>query len=103
LNSYVSMDASPPDADEDGLLEEVLTDESEHGPDAAVVGRELQRTVVLEMERSLSELEREVIQEYLHGHSYRDIADQLGTNVKQVDNALQRAKKKLEEHVPVGP
>jgi len=58
LNSYVSMDASPPDADEDGLLEEVLTDESEHGPDAAVVGRELQRTVALEMERSLSDLER---------------------------------------------
>lgn len=101
LNSYVSMDASPPDADEDGMLEEVLTDEGEHGPDAAVIGRELQRKVAVEMQRSLSELEREVLREYLHGYSYRDIADELGTNVKQVDNALQRAKKKLEEHVPV--
>jgi len=101
LNSYVSMDASPPDADEDGMLEEVLTDDREYGPDAAVIGRELQRKVALEMARSLSELERDVLQEYLHGHSYRDIADELGTNVKQVDNALQRAKKKLEEYVPV--
>jgi RNA polymerase sporulation-specific sigma factor len=102
LNSYVSMEASPPDADEDGMLEEVLADEGEHGPDAKVIGRELQRKVALEMERSLSDLERDVLQEYLHGHSYRAIADKLGTNVKQVDNALQRAKKKLEEHVPVG-
>ena len=102
LNSYVSVDASLPDADEDGMLEEVLAEEGEHGPDTAVIGRELQRRVALEMERSLSELEREVLQEYLHGHSYRDIADGLGTNVKQVDNALQRAKKKLEEYVPRG-
>jgi RNA polymerase sporulation-specific sigma factor len=102
LNSYVSVDASLPDADEDGMLEEVLAEEGEHGPDTAVIGRELQRRVALEMERSLSELEREVLQEYLHGHSYRDIADGLGTNVKQVDNALQRAKKKLEEYVPLG-
>ncbi|HCA46188.1 MAG TPA: RNA polymerase sporulation sigma factor SigH [Armatimonadetes bacterium] len=102
LNSYVSVDASLPDADEDGMLEEVLAEEGEHGPDTAVIGRELQRRVALEMERSLSELEREVLQEYLRGHSYRDIADGLGTNVKQVDNALQRAKKKLEEYVPLG-
>ncbi len=102
LNSYVSVDASLPDADEDGMLEEVLAEEGEHGPDTAVIGRELQRRVALEMERSLSELEREVLQEYLHGHSYRDIADGLGTNVKQVDNALQRAKKKLEDYVPLG-
>ena len=102
LNSYVSVDAALPDADEDGMLEEVLAEEGEHGPDTAVIGRELQRRVALEMERSLSELEREVLQEYLHGHSYRDIADGLGTNVKQVDNALQRAKKKLEDYVPLG-
>lgn len=103
LNAYVSVDASPPEAEEDGMLEEVLSDEAEDGPDETVIGRELQRRVALEMERSLSDLEREVLREYLHGHSYKDIADGLGTNVKQVDNALQRAKKKLEEHVPVGP
>ncbi len=101
LNSYVSVDASPPDANEDGMLEEVLSEEGDRGPDWTVIGRELQRRVALEMERSLSELERDVLQEYLHGHSYRDIADGLGTNVKQVDNALQRAKKKLEEYVPL--
>ena len=32
---------------------------------------------------------------YLEGNSYGEIASSLGLQVKQVDNALQRAKKKL--------
>ncbi|MGC9317659.1 MAG: RNA polymerase sporulation sigma factor SigH [Armatimonadota bacterium] len=102
LNSYVSIDAAPADSEEEGVLQEVLASEEPDSPEAAVVGRELQRKVRTEMDRSLSDLEREVLREYLYGHSYREIAEGLGTNVKQVDNALQRAKKKLEEHVPLG-
>lgn len=102
LNAYVPMEAPPPEADDDGMLEEILSDEGENRPDDIVVCRELQRRVTAEMNRSLSELEHDALREYLRGHSYRDIADELGTNVKQVDNALQRAKKKLEEYVPLG-
>jgi len=47
----------------------------------------------------LSRLEYQVLRQYLQGSSYRDIALKLGTKVKQVDNALQRAKKKLEKQV----
>jgi len=101
LNSYVSMDAAPSEADEDGVLEDVLASQTDESPESIVIGRELQRKVSSEMDRSLSDLEREVLKEYLHGHSYKDIAEELGTNVKQVDNALQRAKKKLEDHVPL--
>jgi RNA polymerase sporulation-specific sigma factor len=45
----------------------------------------------------LSELEFNVLQEYLNGKSYQDIADTLDKHVKSVDNALQRVKRKLEE------
>lgn len=103
LNSYVSMDAAPSDSEDEGMLQEVLAAQGDGNPESMVVGRELQRRVSTEMDRSLSELERDVLREYMRGHSYREIADGLGTNVKQVDNALQRAKKKLEEHVPVAP
>jgi RNA polymerase sporulation-specific sigma factor len=102
LNAYVSMEAAASELEDEGMLEEVLADENSDGPESLVVGRELQRRVTAEMDRSLSELEREVLRQYLQGYSYRDIADSLGTNVKQVDNALQRAKKKLEDHVPQG-
>ncbi|MGD9495793.1 MAG: RNA polymerase sporulation sigma factor SigH [Armatimonadota bacterium] len=103
LNAYVSMDAPPPEGDDEVLLHEVLPADPSSSPESVAIGRELQRRVNGQMSRALSELEREVLREYMLGHSYRDIARQLGTNVKQVDNALQRAKKKLEEHVPVGP
>jgi RNA polymerase sporulation-specific sigma factor len=99
LNGYVSVDAPLPEGDEEGALYEVLAAEGESSPDDVIVGRELQRAVHTEMARSLSDLERQVLQRYLRGYSYRDIARSLGSNVKQVDNALQRAKKKLGEHM----
>ena len=34
---------------------------------------------------------------YLNGSSYRDIADILNMNKKSIDNALQRAKRKIRE------
>lgn len=99
LNGYVSVDALPTEGDEEGALQEVLAADGDSSPDELVMGRELQRRIQAEMTRSLSDLEREVLRQYLRGQSYRDIAQALGTNVKQVDNALQRAKKKLEAHV----
>ncbi len=103
LNAYVSMDAPPAEGDDEAMLQEVLAAEPSSSPEEVVIGRELQRRLNGEMRESLSELEREVLRRYLRGHSYRDIATGLGTNVKQVDNALQRAKRKLAEHVATAP
>jgi len=47
------------------------------------------------MEVELSCLERTVLDGYLAGWSYRQIARRLGCGWKRVDNALQRAKKKV--------
>jgi RNA polymerase sporulation-specific sigma factor len=44
----------------------------------------------------LSDLEFDVLQEYLDGKSYQKIAEALNKHVKSVDNALQRVKRKLE-------
>lgn len=43
----------------------------------------------------LSGFEKKVIKHYLSGFSYEQTAQKLGTSSKAVDNALQRAKKKL--------
>ena len=43
----------------------------------------------------LSPLELSVLFEYLEGHSYQEIAENLDKDIKAVDNAIQRIKKKL--------
>jgi len=46
----------------------------------------------------LSGFEKKVIRHYLSGLSYEQTAEKLGTTTKAVDNALQRAKKKLKSN-----
>jgi len=99
LNRYLSVELGDGEEDEEGALRDVLPCDRCLTPEAVVMGRELRRAVTGQVDRSLSRLEREVLRQYLKGNSYRDIALKLGTNVKQVDNALQRAKKKLEKQV----
>ena len=51
------------------------------------------------MNQLLSDLELEVLELYLNGKSYQYIADKLNRDVKSIDNALQRVKRKLEKHL----
>ena len=51
------------------------------------------------MNELLSDLELEVLELYLNGKSYQYIADKLHRDVKSIDNALQRVKRKLEKHL----
>jgi len=48
---------------------------------------------------SLSALEVDVLRLYVEGKSYQEIGDQLGRHVKSIDNALQRIKRKLDQHL----
>lgn len=53
--------------------------------------------IVNQARKNLTEMEKQVLKLYLNGLSYRDIADILNAPPKAVDNALQRAKRKLKE------
>ena len=48
---------------------------------------------------TLSPLEVEVLTRYVEGRSYEVIAEEVGRHVKAVDNALQRVKRKLTQHL----
>lgn len=95
LNTYVSMDAPVIDHEVDGCLADVLEQGKEVSPEQLVLGRELHTHVAVRMSSELSRLEREVLHLYLRGQSYDEIAESLRCNAKQVDNALQRGKRKL--------
>ncbi len=50
----------------------------------------------LRLMRALSDFEFRVVTMYLEGMSYADISDATGKQIKSIDNALTRAKRKLQ-------
>ena len=100
LNSYVSLNKplDDPDGGErplgDSLVSPTVID-----PADLVISAEEIATIRNSMDKLLSDLETEVLQLYMDGKSYQEIADMLGRHVKSIDNALQRIKRKLEQHM----
>ncbi len=66
-------------------------------PEELVIDKENISVLEYTIERRLSALEKEVVQYYMNGLSYVEIADILGRSPKSVDNALQRIKTKLNQ------
>ena len=64
-----------------------------------IISKEELKHIESKMNELLSELELQVVEYYLNGKSYQYIADKLQRDVKSIDNALQRVKRKLEKHL----
>lgn len=96
LNSYVSLSNSPYDDDSDGIWGEL--DLSELDPERLFIKKEKAEFLGGKIDEVLSPLEKNVLQMYLDGKSYHEIADALSRAPKSIDNALQRVKKKMEKY-----
>ena len=55
--------------------------------------------IEIKLSKMLSKLEWRVLNEYLEGKSYTEIAVLIGKSDKSIDNALQRIKKKIEKYI----
>ena len=101
LNSYVSLNKhSGSDDDDDGRsLGDMLISIDAVDPADLVVSAEEIASIKESMSKVLSDLETEVLQLYMDGKSYQEIGGYLGRHVKSIDNALQRIKRKLEQHL----
>ena len=64
-------------------------------PESILIDRENVAALENEMKKSLSPLENRVLQLYLDGNGYMDIARILGKTPKSIDNALQRIRGKI--------
>ncbi|MDY3030567.1 MAG: RNA polymerase sporulation sigma factor SigH [Clostridia bacterium] len=95
LNSYVSLDNNNFDDENDSARLEVLAFEEHRNPEAILIDRENKDGMEYKINKILSPLELSVLFEYLEGHSYQEIAENLDKDIKAVDNAIQRIKKKL--------
>ncbi len=99
LNSYVSLNKPIYDEESDRTLMDVITSTRVSDPEELVISREEYTDIETKMGEFLSDLERKVLNSYLQGKSYQEIADDLSRHVKSVDNALQRVKRKLERYL----
>lgn len=96
LNSYISLNRPIYDEESDRTLLDVLKGGKLLNPEDLIISKETYDLIEGKINEMLSDLEFDVLQEYLKGKSYQSIADALDKHVKSVDNALQRVKRKLE-------
>lgn len=100
LNSYVSLNKpTGGDSDEGHSLGEILVSTEVVDPAELLISAEDLAAIKDSMGKVLSDLETDVLQLYMDGKSYQEIAEILGRHVKSIDNALQRIKRKLEQHL----
>ena len=91
LNSYISLESSQ--------LDESSTQSAYflRVPEDFVIARERVGEVERLLYGALSRFESGVLELYLEGMSYKDMAIRLGKSDKSVDNAVQRIRKKLSQ------
>ncbi len=96
LNSYLSLNASAYDNEEENGIELINTLDNKmvEDPLETVMKKEYYEQIESSMEKSLSTFEKQVLDGYVKGYSYVTIAKQLDSPVKSVDNAIQRIRKK---------
>lgn len=96
LNSYISLNKPIYDEESDRTLMDVIVEGRAQNPEELIIGREDLVSIRDRVDQVLSSLEQDVLNAYLDGKSYQEIANKLGRHVKSIDNALQRVKRKLE-------
>ena len=101
LNTSVSLDKPVFDEESDRTLLDVIAGPVLDDPEGLMIHREDFVQMEDEMNKVLSSLEKQVLALYLDGQSYQEISEELNRQVKSVDNALQRIKRKLERYMQV--
>ncbi len=99
LNSYLSLNNSNPENEEDdkSLLE--ILNSTQEDPLETITKKEYYQNVEAVMNKYLSGFEKQVLNRYMNGESYVEIAEKLDTPVKSVDNAIQRIRKKAMKNI----
>ena len=94
LNSYVSLNKPLYDEESDRTLLDVIEGRVTN-PEDLYISQEDLAHIQAQMDDLLSGLERQVLDAFMDGKSYQEIADMLGRHLKSIDNALQWVKRKL--------
>jgi len=97
LNSYVSLNKEAYESDDDcsnAELMQVLDVNIIEDPLDMITKKEYYQIIENTIDKTLSDFEKKVLNRYIQGESYVEIAQRLDTPVKSIDNAIQRIRKK---------
>ena len=98
LNSYISLHKPIFDEESERItLMDVIVGGKVANPEELLISQENLSVIEQRMGEVLSNLECQVLSFYLQGKAYYEIANKMGRDIKSIDNALQRVKKKLEK------
>ncbi|MCR4708224.1 MAG: RNA polymerase sporulation sigma factor SigH [Clostridiales bacterium] len=97
LNFYVSLNRPLYEEESGRTMLDVLSERRNADPEELMISQEDGSRVRRRIDETLSPLERKVLDAYLDGKSYQEIAKEVGRHVKSIDNALQRVKSKLQD------
>ena len=93
LNSYISL------SEQDGENEEHLGDNWGENPESIIIDQENVQDLEQEITATLSPMENQVLEYYLAGNGYGEIAQIMGKTPKSIDNPLQRIRIKIREQL----
>ena len=102
LNSYISLtdnNYENSEGDEENQLLEVISSDDTEDPLETVTKNEYYDSVKTTIDKSLSKFEKEVLNRYVEGESYNQIAKSLNSPVKSIDNAIQRIRRKTAKNI----
>ena len=88
LNSYISL------SEENSPLKDT-EDTKQQNPEEIIIDRENADLMLERIRKKLSPLENQVLELYLEGLDYHQIARQMEKSPKSIDNALQRIRNKI--------
>ena len=105
LNSYLSLNMNAYDNNDindknEADLIEILNTNLIEDPLDTITQKEYYKIIENAIDKSLSSFEKQVLNFYVQGQSYGQIAEKLNTPVKSVDNAIQRIRKKATKEIP---
>ena len=99
LNSYISLNKPVYTEESERTLIEMLSSAKVTNPEDLIISKEELDDIERNIGHILSDLEWEVLEGYLDGRSYQEMAEVTDRSVKSIDNALQRVKRKLEKYL----
>ncbi|MFJ7679769.1 RNA polymerase sporulation sigma factor SigH [Peribacillus sp. NPDC097264] len=99
LNTYVSLFRPIYQGESEQALIDVVPEQKQMDPVAILIGLEEFSEIELKLTELLSDLESTVVDLYMGGQTYLEISLELNVQVKTIDNALQRVKKKLDKYL----
>lgn len=97
LNSYISLNKPVSEMESERTLLDMMGCGGTVDPLEVYIGREVvdsMENIIIEV---LTDLELEILNHYVEGKSYEEISIDTNREIKCIDNALQRVKKKLEK------